>query len=65
MLIDERSTEAAKGFGGGEDGFEGAGEMKGVGEAEIGGNVFDEGAGLGELPGGGVHFESHQELVGR
>ena len=65
-MIKEGSAQAAEGFGGdGEDGFEGAGEMERVGETEVGGDVFDERAGLGELLGGGVHFESHQELVWR
>jgi hypothetical protein len=39
--------------------------MKGIRKTEVGGDVLDEGAGLGELAGGVVHFETRQELVWR
>lgn len=39
--------------------------MKGIRETEVGGDVLDEGTGLGEQAGGIVHFEAHQELIWR
>ena len=39
--------------------------MKGIREAEVGGDVLDQRAGLLQLFGGKVHFQAGQKLVGR
>jgi hypothetical protein len=64
--IVERSTHFSERFRrDGEHGFEHARKMKRIREAEIGGDVFHQRAGVRQLVGGGVHFESQQKLIWR